>query len=50
MTVIPFAVLLAGFGILRVLRATSLAGRTIGFAVIALVPIQFAYFYVRYFN
>ena len=50
MTVVPFAVLLAGFGVLRVLGATSLAGRTIGFAVIALVPIQFAYFYVRYFN
>ncbi|MDO8679484.1 MAG: glycosyltransferase family 39 protein [Acidobacteriota bacterium] len=50
MTVIPFAVLLAGFGILRVLSATSPVWRTIGLAVIALVPIQFAYFYVRYFS
>jgi len=50
MTVIPFAVLLAGFGILRVLSATSPVWRTVGLAVIALVPIQFAYFYVRYFS
>jgi len=49
-TVIPFAVLLAGLGIVRVLSATSLVWRTIGLVVIALVPIQFAYCYVRYFG
>ncbi len=44
MTVVLFAVLLAGCGIERILNATSLRWRTIGLALLALVPVQFAYF------
>ncbi len=47
MTVVPFAVLLAGFGVSRVLSARSVVWRTIGFALLALAVIQFAYFYAR---
>jgi 4-amino-4-deoxy-L-arabinose transferase-like glycosyltransferase len=49
MTVVPFAVLLAGFGIERILNATSILWRPVGLALLALVPIQFAYFYFGYF-
>lgn len=48
MTMVPFAVLLAGFGISRVLGATSAVWRMAGIALIAVVPIQFAVFYARY--
>ena len=48
MTVVPFVVLLAGFGLTRVLSA-SLVWRTIGLGLLAIAPIQFAYFYARDF-
>ena len=48
MTVAPFAVLLAGFGIERILGTASILWRILGLAWLALVPIQFAYFYVSY--
>ena len=45
MAIVPFAVLLAGFGITRVLSAQSAVWRAIGFVLLAIGPIQFAYFY-----
>ncbi len=49
LAMVPFAVLLAGFGVARVLSATSAVWRTVGFALLALAVIQFAYFYARHF-
>jgi hydrogenase-4 membrane subunit HyfE len=50
MTMVPFAVLLAGFGIFRMTSATSAVWRAIGFVLLALAAIQFANFYARYFR
>ena len=50
LAMVPFAVLLAGFGIVSgLMSATSAVWRTIGFALLALAVIQFAYFYARHF-
>jgi hypothetical protein len=49
LAMVPFAVLLAGFGVARVLSATSVVWRAIGFALLALTVIQFGYFYARHF-
>ena len=49
MAVAAFAVLLAGFGISRVLSEPAAVWRTIGFVLLTIAPIQFAFVYARYF-
>ena len=43
MTMVPFVVLLAGFGLERIL--TSALPRAVGIALLVILPLQFAYFY-----
>jgi 4-amino-4-deoxy-L-arabinose transferase-like glycosyltransferase len=50
MEILPFAILLATFGVRKLLRADSRTWRAVAMAALIAMPVQFAYFMTDYFT